>query len=249
MSGHFSEPNIVGHMMTSTTTHKGKPVYTIDQIQSDWGQKLRDGGVRDEAKIAELTKRSDGMRDEIGKARERVRLAESKGFASDEARAARDELDRIVASDSLIRAELNTARGSASGNPLVNTTDQWVNTTLRRALRQAAESGADHVAVPSGQTVLSYNPGDTHGMETFYNQIVPKNLGNILSKFDKSIKPQAVDALETPGKGMAGQGFTLFSLPPEVRKRIINEGLPLFSIPAMLAAGLMGNSDQGSAAP
>ncbi|MBK8772836.1 MAG: hypothetical protein IPM06_20730 [Rhizobiales bacterium] len=47
-SGHFPEPNITGHMMTSMTRHEGKPVYTIDQIQSDWGQKLRDGGVRDE---------------------------------------------------------------------------------------------------------------------------------------------------------------------------------------------------------
>ena len=55
-SGHFSEPNIVGHIMTSLVKHEGKPVYLIDQIQSDWGQKIRDGGVRDEAKIALLKK-------------------------------------------------------------------------------------------------------------------------------------------------------------------------------------------------
>ncbi|NBW19316.1 MAG: hypothetical protein EBR82_66205, partial [Caulobacteraceae bacterium] len=38
--GHFPEPNIVGHLMTSVNKHEGKPVYTIDQIQSDWGQKI-----------------------------------------------------------------------------------------------------------------------------------------------------------------------------------------------------------------
>ena len=58
-SGHFPEPNIVGHTMSSMVKHEGKPTYLVDQIQSDWGQKLRDGGVRDEAKIAELRERQD----------------------------------------------------------------------------------------------------------------------------------------------------------------------------------------------
>ena len=39
-SRHFDAPNIVGHMMTSVNKLDGKPVYTIDQIQSDWGQRI-----------------------------------------------------------------------------------------------------------------------------------------------------------------------------------------------------------------
>ena len=57
--GHFSEPNVIAHARTSLQKDAdGKAVFVIDELQSDWGQKLRDGGARDEAKIAELRKRS-----------------------------------------------------------------------------------------------------------------------------------------------------------------------------------------------
>ena len=64
-SGHFPEPNIVGHTMTSQVNVNGKPTTLLDQIQSDWGQKLRDGGARDEAKIAELKVRDAKAQDEL----------------------------------------------------------------------------------------------------------------------------------------------------------------------------------------
>ncbi len=54
-SGHWSEPNVIAHARTSLQkTADGKTVFLVDELQSDWGQKLRDGGVRDEAKIARL---------------------------------------------------------------------------------------------------------------------------------------------------------------------------------------------------
>ncbi len=57
-SGHWSEPNVMAHTRYSTLKDVyGKPVLLADEIQSDWGQKLREGGVRDEAKIADLGKR------------------------------------------------------------------------------------------------------------------------------------------------------------------------------------------------
>jgi hypothetical protein len=92
---------------------------------------------------------------------------------------------------------------AVSGNPLVNTTDQWVNTTLRRAIRQAAEADAEFIAIPHGDTVLSYNPGGTDGMRGFYGSrtsegIVPKNLRKLLEKIDKdSARPVKVEKLET----------------------------------------------------
>jgi len=270
-SGHFSEPNIVGHMMTSMVKHRvlpkdmeakagsllaqadalqedlkrnpvwgdarlarekaiadlkfkrqsilnqaeTKPVYLIDQIQSDWGQKLRDGGVRDEAKIQELRKRFD-------EADLRYRR-ESGRHPSDPIRA---EAER---EHSLLRAELRTAEAATSGHPLVNTTDQWVNTTLRRGLNQAVEGGADYMAIPSGNTVLGYNPGDAHGMNTFYNQIVPKNLLGLMRKGDKSISPIRADQLETPA-GMKGQGFSLLPITDDVRA-YVRSGQPLFMNP------------------
>ena len=199
-SGHFPEPNIVGHLMTSTVKDaQGRPVYLIDQIQSDWGQKLRDGGVRDEAKIADIRQQIETEREAIragieplaGKASDKTvtRLRELAVSGDDQIRAnfinkAGEELEKSIGiSDAVdlikplksaqnnlrrLAAELNTAQASVSGHPLVNTTDQWTNTTLRRAIRQAAEQDAHAIAIPSGDTVLTYNPGDENGMRQFY---------------------------------------------------------------------------------
>ena len=231
-SGHFPEPNIIGHMMTSMTTHEGRPVFTVDQIQSDWGQKLRDGGVRDEEKIADLKTRSEAMQPALDEARRNLRAAEARDMGSEETRAAQAELSRVVSDKRLIMAELSTAEAASPGNPLVNTTDQWTNTTLRRAIRQAAEADAHYIAIPSGDTVLSYNPGDTEGMRGFYDKIVPKNLRNLLQKIDKaSPAPQRIETLDSPsGKTGLGQGFTLFELTDAVKRSVVDDGQQLFSL-------------------
>jgi hypothetical protein len=149
----------------------------------------------------------------------------------------RGHFDAMNAADnrmSMLEAELRTAEASASGHPLVNTTDQWTNTTLRRAIQQAIDANAEFMAVPSGKTVLSYNPGDTHGMNTFYDQIVPKNLANILAKLDKAgVNRQFVPQLETPS-GLKGDGFSLFHITPAMRDAA-RKGLPLFANPTPLA--------------
>jgi len=246
---HFeNEPNVIGHMMTSMTKHEGRPVYTIDQIQSDWGQKLRDGGVRDEAKIAELKRRMSEMTSKAGEMNpvEQSALDRSGWNHAEAIEALQNALPRTqnplvapalealkkrdtaaLSEIARLQAELRTAEAATPGNPLVNTTDQWVNTTLRRALRQAADSEADYVAIPSGKTVLSYNPGDERGMQAFYDQIVPKNLGNILGKYGKPQR-QYVETLDTPSRGAAGQGFSLFQLTPDARDQI-KQGMPLFA--------------------
>ena len=149
----------------------------------------------------------------------------------------------------LLNAELRTAKASSPGHPLVNTTDQWTNTTLRHALKQAVDSGAEYIAIPHGDTVLSYNPGDVHGMRQFYGSrtsegIVPKNLRKMLEKMDKdSAKPAKVEKLETPSgmlafadKGIGPYpkwdydqtGFTVFPITDKVREAV-KSGQALFS--------------------
>lgn len=298
-TGHFPEPNIVGHMMTSMTKHDGKPVFTLDQIQSDWGQKLRDGGVRDEAKIAdlktriaELEQRPESMdaarrRSLVGAdldaAEKRLRdgpvdmepwlQAHREGNAREsyaeyqrrireqlyrpavvDARRALESARQETADLNLARAELRTAEASAPGHPLVNTTDQWTNTVLRRAIRQAVDAGAEYIAIPHGDTVLSYNPGDEHGMRSFYGSrtsegIVPKNLRKLLEKIDRgSAKPVKVEKLETSqglegwqgegdygnnapknGADKAQTGFTLFRLTDAAKRHVLDRGMPVFS--------------------
>ena len=255
-SGHFPEPNITGHMMTSMTRHEGKPVYTIDQIQSDWGQKLRDGGVRDEARIAKARKAVDEFAPQDVSA-----WINQYGGDFDRAFKAADKVghdkiaDWILSADEYaegeyrrLLAELDAAEAAAPGHPLVNTTDQWTTTTLRRALRQAVEADADYIAIPHGDTVLSYNPGDEHGMRSFYGDrgsegIVPKNLRKILSRIDKDgTAPVKVATLETPsgergyrpdnqgGFDRDQTGFTVFPLSDKVKAAVVDEGQAMFAI-------------------
>ncbi len=278
-SGHFPEPNIVGHMMTSLVKDpQGRTVYNVDQIQSDWGQRLRDKGVRDEAKIAELRKSASASLDRLINQAKRANelVPKSKRINIDpengsywigdlnrlnlalgdenikeiergplsrkilgEPNEERIELRKqLAASEAEYRrlfAELGTAEAATPGHPLVNTTDQWTNTTLRKAIQQAVESGAHSISIPSGKTVLGYNPGNEHGMTSFYGGpgergIVLKNLGKILKTYDP-VHPggQYVEKLETPTRGAKGEGFTVFPITDTVKKSVTEQGHPLFN--------------------
>jgi hypothetical protein len=67
-SGHWSEPNVIAHARTSIQKDtSGKNVFLVDELQSDWGQKIRDKGARDEGKIAELRKKLSDL-DDAGRA-------------------------------------------------------------------------------------------------------------------------------------------------------------------------------------
>lgn len=113
---------------------------------------------------------------------------------------------------------------------------QMFEGSKKHAGKEAAEQKADYVAIPSGDTVLGYNPGDTHGMREFYGAagqegIVPKNLRKLLTKIDRnSPPPQYVDKLDSPsGATGLGSGFSLFPLSDEVRNAVLSNGQPLFA--------------------
>lgn len=183
-SGHWDEPNIMAHMRTSMQRDvQNRPTFLIDELQSDWGQKLREGGVRDEAKTADIRAR----RDEAQKRYEQAEdahlalgndilqsidpgsradvagglFAASKNRSLPEAirKGAADWLTgqydlkngELANQARLLTAELRTAEGATPGHPLVNTTDQWTTTALRRLLQQAAESEAAGIALTPGQ--------------------------------------------------------------------------------------------------
>ena len=242
-SGHFPEPNITGHLMTSQVKDAaGKPVLLLNQIQSDWGQGVRDKGVKDETKIAGLkasvgeaeraaSRETDDLMKEL-RAKGWPENASPVGWANEHAPELAQRLTdggSERANLRLLRAELKTAEASVPGHPLVNTTDQWVRTTLRRAIAQAVESGASSIAIPSGDTVLSYNPGNEHGMREFYGKIVPLALKKLMRGQDAAYpEPQRVEKLETPSKGPAGKGFTVFPITDAVRASVAR-GQPLFA--------------------
>jgi len=265
-SGHFPEPNIIAHIRTSIQKDsEGNSVYVLNELQSDWGQKLRKDGVKDEGKIAELdaTIRDldddiDRMRAEIGKkyfgnvsevpppygpsAWNDMRrwIQDKTEFIPERLRTAFVEetntFGRAIQDRILRQAEHETAKSSASGNPLVNTTDQWVNTSLRRFIRQAVEAGADKIAIASGETVHELGMGgQVDGLKYAYNEMYPKKLRAILQKHDKAIKPETIDSLkshdESHDVGGDGDpdtfGFTVFTLTDKARESVML-GQPLF---------------------
>lgn len=135
-------------------------------------------------------------------------------------------------------------------HPLVRSTDQWAATTLRRALGIAVEGDANYIAIPHGDTVLSYNPGKPEGMRMFYGTPSDKGIAGmalekIIRSYDKNA-PQAfvVDSLESSGEMLSYNenavasgyfdpkktGFWLFPITDEVRKNFREEGAPLFAL-------------------
>lgn len=216
-SGHWSEPNVVAHIRSSIQhTADGKKVFTLNELQSDWGQKIRDVGAATPEKISALEGR-------VKEAERNVELLKREGDA--DYRRALSDRDRLL-------AELRTAKRSAPPHPLVNTTDQWVNTALRNVIKQAVDAGADHIAIASGKTVKSFGMGGKdEGINYAYDKMYPKNLRNILQKIDpEAAKATTVEKLKSnDGTKDLGQGFTLFPITDKVRQTVTREGQPMFS--------------------
>ena len=267
-SGHWSEPNVIAHARTSIQKDaQGKDVFVVNELQSDWGQKIRDGGALDQTKIAaarqRLGEQSETLQALSAQAEDLTRAVRARvgdepflkaaangqpmadwmgqlyfvrvnGTAEEKALATslRDKLKPLDDSKRLLEAELRTMETSAPGHPLVNTTDQWVNTSLRRMIAQAVESGSDQIAIPSGETIKSFGMGGKEdGIKYAYDEMYPKNLRNLLKKIDPSIEPVKVDHLFGQ-KGEAlerSKGFITFKITPKLRDAIKKEGQPLFS--------------------
>lgn len=179
-SGHWDEPNAIAHYRASMQpTEGGGKAYLIDELQSDWGQKLRDGGVRDEAKIAELERRLAEAQAEMKALRplaiEDAERIDQSGISRDLRMNWRAENDGVLAMGlkdwaadgveiggnaarfaelgdqvRLLSAERATAEAATPGNPFVNTSEQWMTTALRRMMRNAAEAQADGIAITPG---------------------------------------------------------------------------------------------------
>ena len=189
---HFSsEPNVIAHARTFLARDAdGKITFVIDEAQSDWGQKLRDGGVRDEAKIKELERASQAAKKQLDETQSALaaaaeRLGVDRDELLDHKHAGGPEIDALYLADKgaiaesvRIDAELRTAQTEAVGHPLVNTTDQWTTTAFRRLITQAVEAGAERIAIVPA--IVQYSPprnfGTEKGMIATYDGIYPRNL-------------------------------------------------------------------------
>lgn len=120
-SSHFDEPNILAHIRINERVVNGERVLFIEEIQSDWAQKGRKYGFKNE---------SDSKR---------IRHLLSKANLSSK------EIDELQS-----LRERNVGDINAVPNMPFAKTDQWVNLALRKVMRYAAENGFDRIAWTNG---------------------------------------------------------------------------------------------------
>lgn len=210
-SGHWQEPNVIAHARTQILTDaKGRKVFNVDELQSDWGQKLRDGGARDEAKIAELKKQMEAVRAEIDAIPADEKYVphkygplEQQPFYVDAPNGSTDvklspKAKELMDRRELLRAEISTAEAATPGHPLVNTTDQWTTTALRRLIRQAVESGAD---------AISFTPGKVQNQRFSLSKVVDEISMGETVKHEGAASGQARHIELTNRSGVVASGF------------------------------------------
>ena len=135
-SPHFSEPNIVAHVrFNERTSADGKRTLFIEEIQSDWAQKGKKEGFRENVV---------GLTDE-----QRKRLDTLRPLPLDQMTVAEaEEQDRLTEIEQ--DAEAASSKGYPTA-PFVTKTDAWVSLALKRMVRWAAENGFEQIAWTTGE--------------------------------------------------------------------------------------------------
>jgi uncharacterized protein YcbK (DUF882 family) len=219
--GHFPEPNVVGHLRSSVHDGPNGKQYVVNELQSDWGQKLRkDGGARDEAKINALSTAHQAAEREVSRVEGEIgdilyeyvkrtdqyeqpatiekRLSAGDGDADlvRRYRAASNQRESAQAEVRLRRAELYSAEAATPGNPLVNTTDQWVTTMLRKSLMEAVDSDAKYITIASGRTVHGYDMGTEESIKVARVPISSEKARELRAK---GIAPDSPEVFQAAG--------------------------------------------------
>ena len=129
-SGHFDEPNVVAHVrFNERTDATGKRVLFIEEIQSDWAQKgRREGFKQDES----------ALKEEYEKARKRQ--IETR---TDDPAYAERERETAEAQKRWMNAD--------QGVPTMPFKQSWQELAFKRALRWAAENDFDKIAWTTGE--------------------------------------------------------------------------------------------------
>ncbi len=153
-SSHWDEPNILAHIRMNEREVNGEKVLFIEEIQSDWAQDGRKKGFKDNL--------SDNQKIELTKLKSELQEIERRQIENDRNKA--DGYERIreelfyefTATQSAIE-KIEGGHMAVPNMPFPQTA-QWVNLSLRRMIRYAAENGFDRVAWVNGeQSAERYN--------------------------------------------------------------------------------------------
>lgn len=154
---HGDEPNVLFHLRVADHTDaEGKRGLLIDELQSDWHQEGAKRGYGKDVKITD-----EAMRDYFNMSKE-------------DWDAIPDDFYRMY------RAEYRTA--NKEGVPNAPFKDNWYQLGLKRAIKEASDTGMDRVYLTTGnRQTLRYSEDQRKGMEHWYD----KQYKNFLDKYAK----------------------------------------------------------------
>ena len=165
-SSHFSEPNILAHARVSDRTGpNGEKILHVEEIQSDWHQKGRKEGYRDQKENVNEKKYYEYVKDLISRYQDRI----ANTYAPNETdplkksmqipQALRDErdpqkiaesmgeLDKLQDMFVLMYQELSAANKGVPDAPFKQ---NWHELVMKRLLDDAAKNGYDKVVITPG---------------------------------------------------------------------------------------------------
>lgn len=136
-SSHFPEPNILAHVrFNDRVDAQGKKTLFIEEIQSDWHQKGREGGYREQKTVYRII---DESGDQVNQSYDRKDAEE---MALDYERTSGPGSPKLKIVEEKIDSE---------GVPNAPFKKTWHELALKRTLRYAAENGYDQIAWTTGE--------------------------------------------------------------------------------------------------
>jgi len=141
--------------------------------------------------------------------------------------------DIDVLSSGLKRFDNQDLSKNKTGAPFIESTDSWVNMTLKRQLMDAIKSGADYITLPNPEMVKKYTQGDLEGHRSFYGEIAPSNLLDIARSYD----PDAQLVGKTIETSAALEPVTALPLTRRLVEAIMKKGISTYAVPLAVGTG------------
>jgi hypothetical protein len=140
--GHFDEPNVLAHMrLNDRTGPNGERILFIEEIQSDWHQKGRKQGYRDEKAVNEFEQYSRELA-------AKYNLNPNHNLAMHRTLSGMDDAEVAKYEELQQRVYQSTGNAGVPDAPLKKT---WHEMSFRRVARMAAEEGYAAIAWAPGK--------------------------------------------------------------------------------------------------
>ncbi len=203
-SQHWDEKNVIGHirsqMLTANPPGANRPLklFNVDENQSDLGQAGRKQGfvtIEDRMNYPNMGKQYDAMNAQRRKLETLVRYGDD---ANPEVQVASGQLAELDRQMQALSDKMASIRGGGvPAAPYVTSTQGWTDFSIKKALDQAIDSGADYFTFTPGEVqakryslrnevqglaydpeekTLSFYPKDGRGWQDVKETIPPEDL-------------------------------------------------------------------------